>query len=323
MKVIMSLDPGKNRAKAVGIAGDVEVTPKLETLRSKYYDFDNGDLDVAGDSCKISFEGKDYIVGEQGTIDATEETNKTSLIHKLCSYILITRYIKPDTHDNEIYAVLACPLNLLKSPEYKEEYKAFIMNNGKEVSIVVGGNQYFFTIKDITIKSEGSGVLYLNKDKFINKEYLVIDIGGLNMQGCLYINGVAQAESRFTEMTGSTKLIQDIRDALEIYRKGRPVSLVQAETALKDKVFVNIDETRPLIKDTIKKYILNDVVKPIQSRRIDLDTVIPLFIGGTILDIKEEVREVIKTNKIEIQDDPQMASVNGLFKIAYAKYYTK
>ncbi|OPJ60680.1 hypothetical protein [Clostridium oryzae] len=220
MSVILSIDSGKFLTKAIGLntsdAASEKVTEgKRESFRSKIYYLENGDIDLAGKSYLISYEGQEVIIGEQGVLDGSEETNKATLLHKLCIYAAITRYIKPEGKE-DVYLVLACPLNLLKSPEYKEEYKSFIANDNNEVNILVNGKDYKFTIKDITIKAEGSGILYLNKERFNDCEIGLIDIGGLNMQFCKYINGVAQPESRFTEMTGSNKLVQDLKEEINV-----------------------------------------------------------------------------------------------------------
>lgn len=324
-KLILSMDSGKFLTKAIGLKSDDSLMEgKRVKVRSKLYDLSDGDVEMAGESFAVTYEGKNVIVGEQGTIDGSEETNKATWLHKLCIYTAITQYIKP--HENtEVYMVLSCPLNLLKSVEYKEEYKNFIMNDGKEIHITVSDEEYVFTIKDVTIKSEGSGILYLNKERFYNCEIGLIDIGGLNMQFCKYVNGVSQPETRFTEMSGSNKLIQDLKEDLEIFRKGKPVTFEQAEAALRDKVLrINnndIDESREIIKQRISKYIKNDVIRNITKRRISLDLMQPIVVGGTCINIKEELKNEIEN--VEIQEDPQWASVDGLFKIAYAKYYEK
>lgn len=320
-KIILSMDAGKHHGKCSGINVEEDgLNTREYKIRSKFYDLINGNIELADNNYKVELDGKSYIVGEQGTEESITSTNKATLLHKLCVYSLITEYIKPDTKDNEVYMVLSCPLNLLSSVELKEEYKDFIANNNKEINVVVNEKKYTFTIKAITIKSEGSGVYYLNKEKFKGKDYLLVDIGGLNMQVCLYRNGIAQVEERFTEMTGSKKLIRDIKKALELHTKGNAVTLNDAQKALEDKIYIKDQKTKNIIKNVITEYIEKDVIKTIgENLTIDINTVIPLFIGGTVMDIKEEIQEVLDF-KAEIQDDAQFASVKGLFKIAYAKY---
>lgn len=324
MKVVLSVDSGKFLTKVIGITDKDTLVDsgKRVFFRSKLYDLSDGDVELAGNSYNVGYDGKELIIGEQGNIDGAEETNKATLLHKLCIYTAITRFIEPD-EKAEVYMVLACPLNLLKSAQYKEEYKNFIMNDGKDISIEVNGEKFNFNIKEITIKSEGSGIIYLSKDKFYNCQIGLIDIGGLNMQYCTYINGAAVPESRFTEMTGSNKLIQNIKEDLEILLKGKPVSFEQASGALKDKVLKmnnsDVDESREIIKSRIHRYIKNDVVRNITKRRNSLELLQPVIVGGTCLNIKEEIKAEIEN--IEIQEDPQWASIEGLFKIACAKYY--
>lgn len=324
-KLILTADSGKFMTKTIGVTYESNMLEgKRNSFRSKYYDLKDGDIELAGNSFFVEYEGEKIIIGEQGTIDGSSETNKATILHKLCIYTAITRYIRPK-ESTEVYIVLACPLNLLKSTEYKEEYKSFIMNGGKEITILVDSEEFNFIIKDITIKSEGSGILYLNKERFNDCEIGLIDIGGLNMQFCKYVNGVPQPESRFTEMTGSTKLIEDLREDLEIFRKGKPVTFGQAEQALQDKVLklnnIEIDESREIIRNRISKYIENDVIRNITKRRISLDLLQPVVVGGTCINIKEELKVAIEN--IEIQEDPQWAPIDGLFKIAVAKYSKK
>lgn len=321
-KLILSVDPGKFLTKAVGLnTSENALEGTRESFRSKLYDLNDGYIEPAGESYAVEYEGSNLIIGEQGTTDGVEETNKATPLHKICVYTAITRYIKPDEL-TDVYMVLSCPLNLLKSAAYKNEYKRFIMNDGDEIEIKVNDKNYLFVIRDITIKAEGSGILYLNKDRFLNCEVGIIDIGGLNMQFCRYINGVPQPESRITEMTGSNKLIQDLREDLEIFLKGKPVTFEQSAEALKDKVLrinnADIDDTREIVKNRIHQYLRNDVIRNLTRKRISLELLQPIVVGGTCINIREELKEEIPN--ADIQEDPQWASVEGLSKIAYAKY---
>ncbi|MCR3758904.1 ParM/StbA family protein [Clostridium felsineum] len=329
-KLIISIDPGKYLTKSIALKDNEEITDvdflkdKRIFFRSKMYDLEDGDVELQGKSYLTEYDGRKIIIGDQGDVDGSEETNKATLLHKLCVYTAITQCIVPK-EKIDVYMVLSCPLNLLKSKEYKDEYKEFIGNGGKEINILVNNENYIFTIKSITIKSEGSGILYLDKEKFSNCEVALIDIGGLNMQFCKYTNGFAVPESRFTEMTGGNKLVQDIKEALEITLRGKPISFEQSEQALKDKVLrinnSDVDESREIIKNKIQRYIKNDIVRNITKRRNSLELMQPIIVGGTCLNIKEELKSAIEN--IEIQNDPQWASVEGLFNIAYLKYRTK
>lgn len=78
-----------------------------------------------GNSYKVGFEGKSYIIGEQGQ-DKSYDTSKTNILHKLACYTAIAEYLELSSKDNKISIVWACPLSVLRSQPAKDEYKLFI-----------------------------------------------------------------------------------------------------------------------------------------------------------------------------------------------------
>lgn len=283
-KLILSLDVGKYDTKCVGRSIDegVEDIKKI-CFRTKYYDLAEGYLDVQGNSYKVEFEGKEYIIGEQGD-SKSYDTSKTHLIHKLSAYTAITQYLEPETKGNEVYMVLACPLSVLKIQESKEEYKSFIKGDGK-INIAVDGKPYSFEIKDITIKAEGSGILYLEREKFKDSNVAVIDLGGLNMGFSLYRNGVCKNEDRFIEECGANALTEIVRNELINYKNGNLVSYDQAEQALEKNYLPKNGKADPKSTEAIdraKERYFDKVMGHVKSHGFkleELDRVI--FVGGT------------------------------------------
>lgn len=318
---LISGDFGKDTSKLVG-KNKAEGADNIRNIsfKTKIYNLGKGDIDVEGNSHKIEIDGEKYIVGEQGT-DKSYDTSKTSLIHKLCCYAGICQYIEPDTTDNYIYMVLACPLSVLASPEAKEEFKEYIKGEGV-IKVIVDEKNYEFEIKDIIIKAEGSGILYSSPELFQNKDVVLVDIGGLNLGINIYRNCVCTKDDRYPEEYGNEMLIKAIQDRMSQYYKGNIINEKEATKILDDGYAVKFGKCdRDSIEylEMAKHDYFDGIVGVLRRNKINIelyDNVI--FVGGTVQRVEDIIKERIPN--VIIPADPQWSTVEGLYRVLYAKH---
>lgn len=320
----LTLDLGKDSSKAIGMDTNDILNPaslKKVIFKTKQYDLKDGDIDVQGDSYKVVYNNESYIIGEQGT-KRSYITSKTSALHQICAYTAITRYLEPNTTDNEVNIVLACPVSVLKTDEAKEKYKELIRGNGI-INIEVNDMSYGFTINDITLKAESSGIIYLEPDLFKNQKVLVVDFGGLNMTVTLFTDKVCANPDtdRFLEEHGSVALYNIASEKLTAYRDGNFVDAKDAELALNRGYLLDYgkkDLKSIEVLENAKQKYFNKACDLIAQHGIqfrDLDKII--FIGGTSNYLKDQISQL---GNGFITDNSQWSSIEGLFKIATKKY---
>lgn len=320
-RYVLSADIGKYETNLIGrnVEGSEEDIKRVN-LRTKMYDLSNGEIDVEGNSYKIELEGKSFIVGDQGQ-DKSYDTSKTNELHQLSCYAAITRYLEPGTKDNKISMVLACPLSVIRSKDAKEEYKQLIKGNG-EINVVVNDKEYSFEIEDIMLKAEGSGIVFLEPERFIGKDVLLIDLGGLNEGISIYRNKVCKNDDRFIEECGTDRLVENVRYQLIEYRKGNNVDVDSAEKALKDgglKKSGELDIESVSYLQKAKYNYFNEVMKHVKEHKIDIDHMDEIvFVGGTTQHIKGIISKEIKHSYIPTNS--QWSTVEGLYKVAIKKY---
>lgn len=324
-RYFMSLDPGKHSVKLIGIGNDEAKNCLTESHRicfkTKTYDLQNGYIDVQGNSHKVVYGDRKLIIGDQGT-DRSFNTSKTEPLHQIAAYTAIASILEPNTTDNVVDIVLACPITVLKSEKAKTEYKQMIKGDGP-IHIEVDEKTYEFTIDNIMLKAEGSGVLYLRPELFHEKQVLVVDFGGLNMTVTLYSNGTCANpdEDRFAEEFGSVQLVKTVSNFLTAHNDGNIINFNTAEVALErgyTTVFGAKDNSSiKVIKDAKIKFF-NDAMNKIAQRGIslkNLDSII--FVGGTTSYLHESI---VEYNNGVITEDSQWTTAEGLFKIAAKKY---
>lgn len=322
---IMALDAGKYAVKAIGrnskgLTSDI----KKVNIRTKIYELKNGYIDAEGKSYKVVFNGEELIVGEQGETKSYE-TSKTLFIHKVCTYTAITQFLEPDTKDNKISMVLACPISVLKVEKAKQEYKDFIKGSGI-IEINVDDKDYSFEISNVMIKAEGSGIVYLSPHLFKNKKIGVVDFGGLNFTFSLYTDGICMSPSsdRFVEEFGAIKLINYVADDLTGYKRGNIVKFEVAERALNVGYMSNfgqIDKESQEVIEESKNRFFDEACDQISRHGFRIEELDGLvFIGGTTQKLVEAITKKIPNSFITA--DPQWSTVEGLYKVAYKKYIT-
>ena len=320
---VIALDAGKYAIKSMGRnAKGLTCDLKKIDIRTKMYDLKNGYIDVEGRSHKVIFNGQEFIIGEQGETKSYE-TSKTLFLHQICTYTTIAQFLEPGTTTNKIYMVLACPISVLKVEKAKQEYKDFI--KGKRlIEINVDGKEYGFEIVDITIKAEGSGIVYLSPHLFKGKKIGVIDFGGLNFTFSLYTNGACLSPSsdRFVEEFGATKLTNYVADDLTGYKQGNIVKFDAAERSLDVGYLSNfgqVDEGSKCIIKRSKERFFDEACEEISRHGFRIEELDGLvFVGGTTEKLVDIITEKIPS--AFIASEPQWSTVEGLYKIAYKKY---
>lgn len=323
-EIIVSADIGKFDSKLIG--RDISLTSEdiiRVDLRTNLYSLVNGFMEAEGESYEVQFDGNTYIVGEGAPKDYTG-TSKTNIIHKVALYTGITKFLNPKTDvtsENKVNLVLACPISVLKIQEAKEEFKKFMKGDG-EIDITVDGKNFKFTIEDITIKAEGSGVVYMYPEIFKNQDVLVIDLGGLNMGWGLYRNGSCKNEDRNIEECGTDELLKFVKEQASIYDKGNVFNDDDAMKALKDngiKVAGTIDPKSVPFIEKAKYNYFNEIMKNIKKYKINIDRFDKVvFVGGTTLHIKDIIDRELKHSFIP--ENCQWTTAEGGYKVAVKKY---
>jgi hypothetical protein len=191
--MIVAVDAGKHSTKSKG--------KSLKVLRSKVDERDSV-MDFTGNTYKVVYDGKYYVVGE-GAETWDFDVCKRKECHKVA--VLVSLALQ-DAQDVDL--AVGVPLSQYGD---KDAYSAFYKGTH---CIDVNGKPYRINVKSVRAYPESIGAVINNVDIFGERTVGVIDIGGLNVNACIYESLVPSMASSVTLNEGGNIINANIRRAL-------------------------------------------------------------------------------------------------------------
>lgn len=281
---VVAVDSGKYATKvAMKDKGGIE---RKEKFRTKM-DFTREDATDSPQSYVVEYEGKRYLIGNAAeSIDY--EKDKAKDIHKLSTYLAVSHVVPNNTVVN---LIIGCPLDIYYNVEERKSYSAFMKGTG-DINISVNGRPKHYNIKNVMVCPEGSGVIYKNPSKYKDDIIGVIDIGGLNVNGCVYDQLTPTRSTHFTNNMGANVFLNELRQELNSTFKDANIQEYLMESVLrKGYIKTYKEESQKVIKDFKLKHlekILDDCVK----KGWDLKNMDIVFVGGGSALFAEEIKQL-------------------------------
>jgi len=304
--MLVSVDPGKYATKAITQSKRIYFPTRLSP---------NPTMDPTGNTYHIQHQGNSYLLGEQAE-QSSFDISKAEMVHKLATYTAITQLQEFDHH---IQLVLGCPLNIYKNKELREAYKSYILDN-RFIHLLINGISYAFYIENILVLPESAGIVYLSPTLFKNKRTAIVDLGGLNMNFCVYDNYIPQVSSMFTLNLGGYELQTNILNAINtkygIVLNSQDIWYIVQQGGLKLKGKIDNDSIT-LVNSLIEEY-LHRVLQEVRKNGYNFDTMEVVFVGGTSKLIENKVRQCVP--HAFIPEEAEWSNCHGFFKIGELKY---
>lgn len=305
---IIAVDPGKFATKAAtnrtdGVERFLTFRTKMEeTLRTE----------AQGKSYVVQYEGKRYLLGEQAEV-ASAKSTKAEEIHRIATYTALHQLANGE---DSIVVGVGCPLSIYENAATKEAYKEFLFPS-RQIEIKVNGTTKRLNILRAIIFPESSGIIYLDKNRYENTSVGIVDIGGLNVNCCVYNKTVPVLSTLFTENLGSNVLTQNLKNALST-KYGEDIPQWMMDDILRDGYVVdNMTSTgiregsKEFIADFKKKHI-QSIIKKCEANGWNLRLTKLVFTGGTSELLREEIKEVIPG--ATICEEAEKTNVRGFLK---------
>lgn len=197
----IAVDTGKFATKAVTLRG--EGSERFITFRTKSEETMR--TEAQGKSYIVEYKGKRYLVGEQAEVSSAKLT-KAEDIHRISTYTAIHQLANGD---DTVVVAIGCPLSVFENPESKEDYKKYMFPD-RQIEIKVNETTKKLTILSVIVFPESSGIIYLDR-KYESMSAGIIDIGGLNVNACVYNKTMPIISTLFTENLGSNVLAQNLK----------------------------------------------------------------------------------------------------------------
>ena len=311
MERIIAVDPGKFAIKSA--ASDV---PEVRSLRSKIYALnENEQFDPQGNSVYITYEGKNYIIGDQG-VAVDQDFSKETILHKIGLMASLSRYIKDG---DSVRLILGCPASIYKDKSAREKYRDYMTDNGT-LKFETNTDTYTVSVVSTLVLPESSGAPYVYPQYFKDSRVAVVDIGGLNLNFSVYNNLVLELDSMRTVNYGGYM----VEDLVKTSFSGRfGVSLKQPDyeqVLVNDGLFKNgtvLPESTDLLHELFHQFA-SDISKVVKSFDYDLSLMKVLFIGGSSYLLKDDITEFIP--HALIKSDCANVNVLGFLKVGELKY---
>lgn len=320
-KVFISVDSGKYATKALMEFKNKTYTLIFRTKMQEVFDFG---LEIQGDSYKVGYAGKEYIVGDIVPENRSDfNLSKESLIHKLSIYIAIVQLMKKSNlyfQNVELHLAVNVPINMYKNRKLKESFKEFVENKNKDIYIRINDKTHIFSISDVTICFEGMGLVYTDTMEYSKHSSAIIDIGGLNTTYCTF-NGI---QPDLNSMIVSPLGINNLKTKLEqelVEKYNLIVSANDLEEIIKKGYFSymgQIDAKSREIVEEIKQNHLEEVLNYAKQHGYTFSQDKILFSGGGSLLLQKEINSSFPNAKIVI--NPQFANVKSFLEIIKVKY---
>lgn len=307
LKNFIGIDPGKFRLKAVTKENGKWVYFDLRSKLTK-----NPKNILMGDNYLITYKDDTYLVGEGGK-DYSLETDKEGVQHKLCTYLAINQLI------NELpaHVVVGCPFKHFKNLDKRQSYQDYICDEGI-MTFKVNDEEALINIQEVVAFPECAGIMHSeDEDDFANKTRAIIDIGGLNINGCIFENMNVVEGSDFTENLGSMILMDKIKS--ELNREFYEINLQDYDVpdVIKYGLYINGKRVKDA-DNTIQKVIeehFSLILKEMKKKNWSTRTLKITAGGGGSLDIGEEILKKYMP-QIQLAKDPVWGNAKGFYEVA-------
>lgn len=244
-------------------------------------EYDDLDENMNG-SYKVEYDGHHYAVGnfvsEERGFTSTLNSKKDN-IHKIATLTAIATVVN---NGDSVRAVIGCPIKLFKNQQNREAYRDEILPKGK-VEIKINGRYKSFSITQAIVLPESIGAVTMFGSYFDKKAVGIIDIGGLNINCCVYKDHHLLSETSFTEKLGRNELVNKIKDAIETSEE-REFRTYEIEQFIEQGYITNVDpEKEEKSKGFIDDYMgahLKEILKSCTEHGWNLNYMYLIFIGG-------------------------------------------
>jgi len=330
MAKYIAVDSGKYATK-VSVYDPKEKEVKKFKFRTKYSNGNMLDDNIEAGTFLVGFEGKAYKVGNAGKTEAELNTSKKSEIHKLCTMAAIARCITEE--NEEVHVAIGIPVNEFQIFETREEYKKFILPEGKiEVSLKLKGDgpttTKTFIIKSKYVFPESAGALYMNVESSYKSTAAIIDIGNLNINCTCWDDFKLDENYTITDELGGNIMISSLAQILsaEFSRCDENLVARTLMQPLEERYLKPIKPSKEIeekSKKIIDEHLLShvrEIRRKCDAKRWPLDFMNLIFVGGTSKIIANEIRAVFG-DEVIIPDDAEYVNVMGFLKRLCAKFY--
>lgn len=315
--ILIAVDAGKSSCKsATKIQGKIE----RNQFRTKVQEVENLGIDIPPNTFKVEFNSKVYLVGEAVSEEKVKyDISKKSIEHLISIYLSVAKFVEK-TGISTVSLAIGTPLNIYKNKLLKEEYGQYIQGNGM-ISIKVDGRLIYFKISRVFCLPEGTGPIYSDINKYKNGKTTIVDIGGLNVNYCVFNDLVPQYEQMIINNLGVNILRSKITEKLSA-EYGVYISDSDVDGIIKDGyLYINGEvqfKSKSLIQDLMKSHI-QDIINYGKSRGLTLFNAngAVVFSGGGSLLLKHIIKELYPS--AIIVDDAQFANVLSFLTILEVK----
>lgn len=326
---LISIDTGKFATKAVTLLnGEI----KRSYIRTKLIPTTEFELNDEN-SHLVSYLGQSYIVGKDAEDSAfLYDTDKQSMEHLLFIYMQAALLRGGNTH---VKLCVNTPMSTFLNPKKREEHRRSILGLSSEetirpktVTISIDDVQHEFVIADVIMYPENAGIIYKNADIYADKVVNVVDIGGLNINGGVYVQ-LGRPSKTFTVRNGGLILYSDLRDELETHYPDMDLTEFELEQIVKNKCIKNSPleaESFEIVDNFLRDWAQQNIEKEMKRRKWNLYTAEQVFVGGTSLLLKDYIKEIFPNANISnnvfdnaegyliMEADDQIAVMNALIK---------
>lgn len=292
--MILGVDVGYSHTKVYG--RNLEFSFK-STIEEEVLDISN--------SIKVEYNGKNYTIGENNGLYATDINKIHSLNFKLCLYTAIAKAMK-DNNIEEVKLVTGLPAQYYQSQ--KDELIKELMN--QKITLTLNDVPKRFTITDVIVFPQSAGILLLDPNK-LNGDTCVIDIGGFTVD-ISYFNNKKLRKLDTLELgmnVVGNNLVQKIKSEYGVsYDLLKVDDILNSKSIVKDNKVVNIEN---LIDEVLEKHtnLIINRLKGIQEYNISKH----IYIGGGALRLSKYLKQDLDKDTIYINS-------KAFYKIGVEKF---
>jgi plasmid segregation protein ParM len=248
----------------------------------------------------IEYNGKYYTM-MKGSFDNEFDKSKKNYLPNLL--YAIGKSISSE--DKEIDLVLGVPLeSLLIKDKFKEVLE------GKEFKFKINGKDREVTIRRFATIGEGLSTFYTFSKNDMEKDVLLIDIGGRTVNIATFIN--AKFEKKLTINLGMIDFYEDVKSRVNNYGKNYDVE--DMERLINKEIITGVDaEADKLVLDIVNK------LKP----KFHIDTYDVFITGGGSLELKKSIEKLLPISdekRLHFVSNPLFSNVLGNKKVATKKW---